>query len=85
MASESGKSAEGFDMIFKIKRKLLCSATCQIWNVHFLAFTITSIKFLVSIDGLKISHSSHGNNNNKNYADVFKCSVGSGIFLQCKV
>lgn len=82
MASESGKSAEGFDIIFTIKRKLLCSVTCQLWDAHFLAFIIMSLKFLVSVDGPIISHSSHGK---KIDADVFKCRVDSAIFLQCKL
>lgn len=81
MAGESGKSVEGFDMIFTIKRKL-CSVTCQLWDAHFLVFTIMSVKFLASIDGPRISHSSCGK---KIDADVFKCNVGSGVFLQCKV
>lgn len=39
------------------------------------------VKFLALIDGPIISHSSH---EKKMDEDVFKCSVGSGVFLQRK-
>lgn len=60
MASESGKSAEGFDTIFTIKGNLFCLVTRQLGDVHFLYFTDMCGKFLGSVAGSVISDSSRG-------------------------
>lgn len=60
MGSESGKSAEGFDMIFTIKGNIFCLVTRQLWDVHFLHFTDICGKFLGSVAGSVILDSSHG-------------------------
>lgn len=60
MASESGESVEGLNMIFTIKRNLFRLVICQQWDRYFLRFTKMYVKFLGSDDGSIVSYSSHG-------------------------